>query len=244
MKTYIKDYFCIDCKGKFVPRSNSSKRCVECQSIAKKELKRLAKIKYRATGKGKKNAVAYSKKWQSENRDKCIQHKKDTYNRHKESIRVKQNDYRKNNSEKVNEQQRIYYASLTPEQREKRNAYNREYHKLNPQYSKRSKMIRRSREKDLCAPPPAKEILKRKQLFIGCCFCGCDDNSTIEHLIPIAKGGDNDILNLFWSCLSCNCSKQDKEWKLWYRNKKFYAPEREIEIEIYSRLKLITVRKV
>lgn len=41
-----------------------------------------------------------------------------------------------------------------------------------------------------------------------CCWCGrvTDGNGTIEHLIPIVKGGTNHLANLRWACRDCNLS--------------------------------------
>jgi 5-methylcytosine-specific restriction endonuclease McrA len=38
---------------------------------------------------------------------------------------------------------------------------------------------------------------------------------TIDHVIPISKGGDHDLTNLVVCCKSCNNSKQDKLPEVW-----------------------------
>ena len=50
-----------------------------------------------------------------------------------------------------------------------------------------------------------KEAVKAKSQ--KCFYCGCelnDSNQTIDHIIPIAKGGTNDINNLVRCCHECN----------------------------------------
>ena len=45
-----------------------------------------------------------------------------------------------------------------------------------------------------------------------CAYCGCmldDENATIDHIIPRAKGGTNCYENLFPACGKCNWMKTD-----------------------------------
>ncbi|MFN3361388.1 MAG: HNH endonuclease [Pseudanabaenaceae cyanobacterium] len=43
-----------------------------------------------------------------------------------------------------------------------------------------------------------------------CCSCGSTQNLTIDHIIPLAKGGTNDSSNLQTLCRSCNCRKNGR----------------------------------
>lgn len=42
-----------------------------------------------------------------------------------------------------------------------------------------------------------------------CFWCGCDAD-TVDHIIPVAKGGTDDPDNLVACCRRCNFSKRDK----------------------------------
>ena len=33
---------------------------------------------------------------------------------------------------------------------------------------------------------------------------------SVDHVIPISKGGTNDIENLRWACRSCNCARGNR----------------------------------
>lgn len=50
-----------------------------------------------------------------------------------------------------------------------------------------------------------------------CFYCGAKQNITLDHVVPIARGGRHSIGNLVAACKSCNSSKHKKfimEWKL------------------------------
>lgn len=43
-----------------------------------------------------------------------------------------------------------------------------------------------------------------------CVFCGATDNLTLDHRVPLARGGSNKVSNLQTACLRCNHAKADK----------------------------------
>lgn len=45
-----------------------------------------------------------------------------------------------------------------------------------------------------------------------CAYCGikCDSSYTIDHRVPLSRGGSNKIENLALACRTCNCKKNDK----------------------------------
>jgi 5-methylcytosine-specific restriction endonuclease McrA len=61
---------------------------------------------------------------------------------------------------------------------------------------------------------PKKELIK---LYSSACFyCGSLNKITIDHVIPISRGGTHGIGNLVAACAFCNGSKSTKfliEWK-------------------------------
>lgn len=56
--------------------------------------------------------------------------------------------------------------------------------------------------------PPS---IRRKVLSVGyCAFCYSTTKLTIDHIIPVSKGGLDDIENLQCLCFPCNRAKSNK----------------------------------
>lgn len=60
-----------------------------------------------------------------------------------------------------------------------------------------------------------KENILRKSDGL-CAHCGCrvavGDNFTVEHVVPISKGGTNELVNIVALCHACNTTKGDGVW--------------------------------
>lgn len=86
-----------------------------------------------------------------------------------------------------------------------------EYKRTHPRYRENpsSDVIRR------------KKMNTRKRLKPGtrCAYCGkllSTYTATIDHIVPLSRGGDNEPSNLCWCCKNCNSEKAyflTEEWK-------------------------------
>lgn len=47
-----------------------------------------------------------------------------------------------------------------------------------------------------------------------CWWCGYEKPLTIDHVVPIVKGGQHDLGNIVAACKSCNSRKRDRLWPL------------------------------
>lgn len=63
-----------------------------------------------------------------------------------------------------------------------------------------------------------------------CAYCGSDRAHTLDHVIPRAQGGATKRGNLLACCPTCNLSKSDTNWLLWYRSQTFWCEEKELTI--------------
>lgn len=60
-----------------------------------------------------------------------------------------------------------------------------------------------------------------KRLYsLPCANCGDTSRPSIDHIIPLSRGGNHSIGNLMTLCLSCNVSKGKKTLTEWMQSKK------------------------
>jgi 5-methylcytosine-specific restriction endonuclease McrA len=89
----------------------------------------------------------------------------------------------------------------------------------NKEKNRASKNARQSvRNRALC---DTKFIILDKELkkiySSPCAFCGSTTNQSLDHIIPLSKGGRHSVGNLMTLCSTCNASKGNKfymQWKL------------------------------
>jgi 5-methylcytosine-specific restriction endonuclease McrA len=101
-----------------------------------------------------------------------------------------------------------------PKVRERARLTSLEYNRKNPLARKRHKATRRARFLKTQGSF-TDESLSNKFKYYGnrCIYCKTDDNITLEHLIPLSRGGTNWTANLAPSCLPCNMKKNSKTHK-------------------------------
>lgn len=186
-----------------------------------KDCNKIRKAKYHIKNKEKNNKK--SKEYYLKNKSIINKKRREQY---KNDPSIKNNIYlwRKNNNNKIKQIRKKYYKKYKEiilakhkkyVQDNKRSVRAREalWHKLHPE-NKRAKMARRrAREKNapgLCS----KDQLKARWDYYGgkCWMCGKDAN-TVEHVIPLSKGGSNWPANLRPACKMCNSKKSDKNWR-------------------------------
>lgn len=50
----------------------------------------------------------------------------------------------------------------------------------------------------------------------ACCYCGSSERLSIDHLIPLHRGGLDLPENMVWACRTCNSSKGPRDMLDWY----------------------------
>ena len=62
-----------------------------------------------------------------------------------------------------------------------------------------------------------------------CAYCeAClAQQATLDHVIPMSRGGPTSKGNLVAACASCNVAKSDQPLEAWYREQVFYSRRRE-----------------
>ena len=154
--------------------------------------------------KARDSDIDQNRKWQAayleRNRVKINSKKLKRYYSKKEEILIKNAQYRINNHERRIEIERVSALKNREKNRPSKNA----------RQSIRNRLVSDSKYviiyKDL------------KKIYQEPCFnCGNTENQSLDHRIPLSRGGEHKIGNMMTLCQSCNASKSSKtimEWKL------------------------------
>jgi hypothetical protein len=183
----------------------------------------------------KKKARTYMKKRRADGLADSSYKQTPEYKKKQAEYQKKQRELGKDYVSKHPRKTKAYARKYYKDNKKRHLEQSREYSRKHPEYAKKSKAMRRSRELGISVKMPSAEIVsKRMNHFGGCCYCDRIEDLTLEHLKPISKGGTHREGNLYGACKACNSSKQDQNWMSWYRKQRFYKPEREIEIRRLS----------
>ena len=142
----------------------------------------------------------YKRIWRKNNRDRVLASKKRSYEKNKDSILKANSEYRQENYER-----RIEIERASRERNKDKNRPSK-----NARQSVRNRLVSGSKYviiyKDL------------KRIYSQPCFnCGSMNNQSLDHRIPLSRGGEHKIGNMLTLCQPCNASKHSKtimEWKL------------------------------
>lgn len=146
------------------------------------------------------------RRYWEENRDELLERKRHYYKGHRATKLDYNRRYYEANREELLERKRRYYEENRDEVREQ----NRRYREANQEKRYENNRRRRARKLDaLHVPFTDSELAARLSMFAGCWMCG-EEAGTVDHLIPIARGGPHCLSNLRPACGSCNSSKGAK----------------------------------
>lgn len=219
------------------------KVCTKCKRILVAN-----KINYRKEKKGKwglrSSCIKCEKKYRDEHKEEISEYKKQWYKNNKNEILNKQKESYENNREEKLNYQKQYYEKC----KDKKINYQRQYYKENKNtISKKSKRYRqenphiafnihnkrRLREESQGNGITKEQWLEMMEFFdFKCAYSGeylggtINEHRTIDHIIPLALNGVNEIWNLVPMSRSLNSSKNIKDMLEWYKEQPFYSEER------------------
>lgn len=160
-----------------------------------------------------------SKEYRQANPEK-LKARNDRYKRlYPERVRAHQNSWRERNREHYNKLSRERARGKPRKEYvrnpEKAKQYRDNYKKNNPGYDRKHNQLRKMRLRSITSYEITSreiEALLRKP----CAYCGHIGEITLDHVIPISRGGNHGIGNLLPACRICNSSKRERfitEWK-------------------------------
>lgn len=104
-------------------------------------------------------------------------------------------------------------------ERERRITYAKDYARANPHVGQAAKRRRRVRaaENGNFRFNGADWLRVQRRFGFRCAYCSKRGPLTMDHVVPIVRGGTHSEGNIVPACVSCNCHKQGRfvmEWKL------------------------------
>jgi len=137
---------------------------------------------------------AANKEWREKNRDHNKKRLAKWESENKESRKIRQRK-----------------SELTESQRERKNRKMREWRKNNPEKAARHCNNKRAKRRSAEGKFTNDEWKAVVDHFSGrCVYCGEKGKMTVEHVVPLSRGGTNYIENIVPACLGCNASKGKK----------------------------------
>lgn len=108
-------------------------------------------------------------------------------------------------------EKRIYNHQYGLDHAEEKAIHDKLYHQENPEIWPASHERRRARILGVGGTFTAKEFRALMEAHeFTCVYCGELKTLGPDHVLPISRGGSNNIENILPACKSCNCSKGTK----------------------------------
>lgn len=151
-----------------------------------------------------------ARKWREKNMDRADASRKTWYQSNREKIREYNKAYREANKEKLKAYEAARY--------EARRDYMRQWLRDNPEKNREQQHRRRAQMQNAPYEKIDRDLLYDMHQGI-CGLCNqpvSREEFTIDHIIPVAKGGGHVWGNLHIAHFSCNASKKDKRPDILY----------------------------
>lgn len=192
----------------------------ECKKCSSKRMKQRYEKK-------KEEDHVYKKEYYQKNRDVILKKIKAYADKNCEKIAADNKRWREVNKESLKIKASEYYEA----NKEAKNKYKSEWakknrHRCNENYRRRILM-----EKQLPSTLTKYQWEEIKKYFNGACaYCGRKSPLTVDHVLPVTKGGELSINNVVPACKSCNSSKATHTLMEWYGKYRYYDEAREQKI--------------
>jgi 5-methylcytosine-specific restriction endonuclease McrA len=154
------------------------------------------------------NRKEYEKKWRADNPDKVREYTRRYYAKNSGKPEFKERQYAAN---------RVWRKANPEKRRELKDAWVKANPEKNAEYLHRRKARKAAVVSDL-TDTQWQAILAFHSSAEGtrCAYCfGVCEKVSVDHVVPIVKGGGHTATNVVPACLPCNWSKRDKELTLW-----------------------------
>lgn len=189
-------------------RDGLTSRCKECKNAATRAWNQRTNYSSRWYQANKEKASEQIRQRYAENREYFAEHSRQYHWKNKE----KRNEYRRLLHVKNAESEREYNARYREANRERRRQVWREWARNNREKIIENVHRRRARIAEADGDFTAEQWIELCARYEYVCLCCERTGAKLEadHIVPIARGGSNDINNIQPLCRSCNARKHTK----------------------------------
>lgn len=179
----------------------------------------------------------YNKQYYENNKQYYEQYNHKYYTNHKLQRQQYDKQYNNNHKQEIAQYNKYYYEK----NKQQRQQYHKQYHQTpEGQVALFNAYNRRKTNLENNGGEFTVEQWKECMEFFGwqCAYSGIlvstKNNRSIDHIVPLVKGGEHEV----WNCVpmdkSLNKSKQDKDMMEWYTVQDFYSKERLDKIKAWQ----------
>jgi len=166
-------------------------------------------------------AKEYRRKYYRENKEKLLAQNREWVKANPEKSKAYYRAYRERNLDKRNADSRKWNQDNLDRRKENgRKHYqknkdrisetHRKHHQNNKEAATARGLKRKARMNGNGGKLSASDIKALYAAYPKCLACGATENLSLDHVVPIARGGLNSIENIQVLCRSCNSSKRTK----------------------------------
>lgn len=126
--------------------------------------------------------------------------------------------YRKDYYQKNREKRIKFVVEWGRRNKEKRKVARDKWRAKNTERTNYLRRLYHYRKKNAAGTVSLQEIQKMYRELPVCPYCNQRPSNTVDHVVPLSRGGTNDESNLIPACVSCNSQKGAKtlwEWRPW-----------------------------
>jgi 5-methylcytosine-specific restriction endonuclease McrA len=152
---------------------------------------------------------------------------KEYYLRHREKESRRRKIYHFSHQEEIRARKKEYYATHKTErdiyQLKRRREHLLEVRAAEKRYkrSEKGKFVaincnhkRRTQERNGSGITNRQWNELLRSYYFRCAYCGIQGNMTVDHVVPLSKGGEHSIENIVPACIECNKRKGARlDWK-------------------------------
>lgn len=194
--------------------------CKECMAKGHKDY-------YQAN---KEVIIDYGKQYRQENKESVALWHELYYQKHKEYRAINSKIYYRENKDVINKRHARWCLTHKDELKE---YYRKNFLKNKDRYCIKAARYR-ARKRNLPHTLTSDQWEMVKLHFEHkCAYCGEKRPLAQEHVVPVTLGGEYSHNNIVPSCISCNSSKRDRLFFVWYPKFKHYSKSRETKILKY-----------